>query len=152
MRVLLALGLILALAGCRPAGPVPPKVAVEFRVAEERPGPGLTEMTVAGGDLKVYVRGEVLLVNADIKSAALGRATSPGGQPQIEVAFTKAGRAKFAAATEQLIGKQIAILIDGRLVSAPFVRERIAGGRAVITGAFSREEAQRIADGLAGAR
>ena len=140
----------LAALGCR--APKPLTVPIEFRAAQEQPAPGLTEMAVAGGDSKVYVRGEALLTNADIKSAALARATGDAGSPQIEIVFTKAGRAKFVAATAQAVGKQIAILIDGRVICAPCVREKVTGGRAVITGAFSREEAQRIADGLAGGR
>ena len=152
MRPHVFLGLILALTGCQQPGPGAPTVAVEFRMAEKQAGPGLTEMAVTGDDHKVYVHGEALLTTADIKSAALARATKDAGPPQIEIVFTKAGRAKFAAVTAQAVGKQIAILIDGRVICAPCVREKVTGGRAVITGAFSREEAQRIADGLAGGR
>ena len=44
----------------------------------------------------------------------------------------------------------LAMLLDGQLISAPIVREKIPGGKAVIAGRFSPEEAQRIADGIAG--
>ena len=136
----------------KPAGKLTPKVAVEFRIAEEQPAPGLAEMVVRGGNRKVYVHGEALLTNADIESASLAPAAGGAGAPQIEIVFTKAGEAKFTSATARSVGRPLAILIDGEVISAPVVRETVYGHRAVISGAFSREEAQRIADGLAGGR
>jgi len=48
--------------------------------------------------------------------------------------------------------KLLAILVDGKVLSAPVIRQEIPGGRARITGSFSREEAERIAVGLPGSR
>jgi preprotein translocase subunit SecD len=47
--------------------------------------------------------------------------------------------------TEQNVGKQLAIILDGTLYSAPRINERIPGGRAVITGQFTVEEARDLA-------
>jgi len=51
------------------------------------------------------------------------------------------------AATAGHIGRPVAILIDGRVVLAPTLRAIIADS-AVITGSYTREEAERLAEGL----
>ena len=52
-------------------------------------------------------------------------------------------------ATAEHIGRPVAILIDGTVVMAPIVRSPI-GDSAVISGQFTREEAERIAAGIDG--
>lgn len=42
-------------------------------------------------------------------------------------------------------GRQLAIVLDGTLHSAPVIRQAIYGGRAEITGAFTLEEAKHLA-------
>ena len=49
-----------------------------------------------------------------------------------------------AGATGAAIGQPMAILLDGEIVSAPVVRERIAGGQLMITGGFSNERAEAL--------
>ena len=46
--------------------------------------------------------------------------------------------------------KPLVILVDGKVLSAPIVREKISGGRAVIAGRFTEEEAKHIANGIVG--
>ena len=43
------------------------------------------------------------------------------------------------------MGRQIAICLDNKVISAPVVQERISGGNAQISGRFSTAEAQRLA-------
>jgi preprotein translocase subunit SecD len=50
-------------------------------------------------------------------------------------------------ATAMHLGRPVAILIDGRVVMAPLVRSPVSES-AVITGDFTRAEAERIADGM----
>lgn len=50
-------------------------------------------------------------------------------------------------ATANHIGRPVASLIDGAVVAAPLLKARISES-AVISGAFSRAEAERIADGI----
>jgi hypothetical protein len=147
MKKVLLLGLIAALAGCATPPPALPTVKLEFRPASFSPAPGLTEATIKGSDRKVYISGKVLLSNPDVASARV--ATSPNG-PNVELKFTDDGARKFAAVTEQNLMKPIAIVVDGDVLCAPTVREKIVAGRAVISGAFSMVEARRIADGIRG--
>jgi len=147
MRIVMALVVVVALTGCATMPRQKAAVSVEFRTASQSPAPGLTEMMAAGSEQPVYVSGNVLLSNDSVKSARM--VPSPYG-PQIEIVFTKAGTEIFARATEQHLMKPIAILVDGKLISAPIVRDRISGGRAVISGKFTEQEAKRIADGIVG--
>ena len=60
---------------------------------------------------------------------------------QILFSFSSAAAADFARATGENIGKPMAIVLDGVVVSAPTIRDRIAGGRGQISGSFEAEEA-----------
>lgn len=66
-------------------------------------------------------------------------------QPQIEVDFSGEGAELFAQITSRNIGKPLAIFLDGELISAPSVREKITSGKAVISGQFTVEEARNLA-------
>lgn len=67
---------------------------------------------------------------------------------QILFSFSSAAAADFAKATGDNIGKPMAIVLDGVVVSAPTIRDRIAGGRGQITGNFEAEEAVDLAIAL----
>ncbi len=55
------------------------------------------------------------------------------GGPQVSLHFNSAGAVKFADLTGNSVGKQMAIVLDKVVKSAPSIRDRIAGGQAVIT-------------------
>jgi preprotein translocase subunit SecD len=55
------------------------------------------------------------------------------GAPQVSLHFNSAGSQKFADLTGNNVGKQMAIVLDKIVKSAPSIRDRIAGGSAVIT-------------------
>ncbi len=59
--------------------------------------------------------------------------------------FNARGAAIFERVTGENVGRQLAIVLDGKVYSAPNINERIAGGRASISGRFSTEEAQDLA-------
>jgi preprotein translocase subunit SecD len=63
----------------------------------------------------------------------------------ITVKFTTAGTQKVAQVTESLVGKKLAVVVHGKVLSAPYVHEAITGGSAEISGNFSEAEATRIA-------
>jgi hypothetical protein len=127
-----------------------PVVKLELRATAGQPGPGFTEMAVEGSNQRINVGGEVLLTNDAIRSAAPRRAD--GGTWLIEIGFTEAGATQFAEITDAFVGRPLAILVDGKLLAAPVVRERIESGKAVITGTFTEAEAKRVAAGLVGGR
>lgn len=70
------------------------------------------------------------------------------GSIAVALKFNTQGAAEFARITGKNIKRQLAIVLDGKLYCAPVIQGRIAGGQAEITGQFSMEEAQNIADAL----
>jgi preprotein translocase subunit SecD len=73
------------------------------------------------------------------------------GRANIAFTLTPGGRAKFAAATRQMIGHAFAIVLDDTIISAPVVQSEINGGEGQITGLFSTEEARMLAASMMGA-
>jgi len=67
------------------------------------------------------------------------------GTPSVSIEFDEEGASKFAALTKKNLGKQLAILLDNQVVSAPVVQEEITGGSARITGEFTIDEAKNLA-------
>lgn len=91
---------------------------------------------------RFYLLGKVLVGGKDLVDAKtqydnLGRAV-------VALTFSSEGAELFDAATAENIGRQIAIVLDGVVISAPVVQERIAGGNAQISGSFTAAEAGRL--------
>lgn len=83
---------------------------------------------------------KTVITGNDLKWA--GPATNEYGQPIVSLEFSPEGSKKFYAATLRLIGRPLAILLDGKIVSAPNVNEAISGGRAQISGQFTIKDMQ----------
>ena len=68
--------------------------------------------------------------------------------PVILLQFNDEGAKIFEDLTSRNVGKRIAIYIDGNMLSAPNVQEKISGGKAQITGEFTVKEAQDLVKNL----
>jgi len=66
-------------------------------------------------------------------------------EPYVSMEFTDVGAKLFEQITGANVKKRLAIILDNNVYSAPEIRERIAGGRAQITGRFTTEEANDLA-------
>ena len=64
----------------------------------------------------------------------------------VSMSFDSAGRRKFAEVTSNHVNEALAILLDGRVQSAPRIEEPIVGGQARITGDFTFEEANYLSN------
>ena len=92
--------------------------------------------------------GSVVLEGTDVKDAQGGAFQSDKNSSReyaVSLTLTDEGKTKFAEATEANVGKQIAIVYDNQILSAPKVNEAITGGQAQITGMSDVEEAQNLA-------
>ena len=67
------------------------------------------------------------------------------GAPGVSFTLTSRGGAMFADITGANTGRQLAIVLDNRVQSAPNIQERIPRGQGSITGSFTEEEAQNLA-------
>jgi len=66
-------------------------------------------------------------------------------EPYVLLSFDSRGARIFARVTGENIRKRLAIILDKKVYSAPVIQDRITGGRAQITGAFTMEEAHDLA-------
>ena len=69
-------------------------------------------------------------------------------QPQVGIEFNRKGARIFDRITGENIHKRLAIVLDNSVYSAPVIQDRIAGGKAVITGSFTLNEAKDLAIAL----
>jgi protein-export membrane protein SecD len=66
-------------------------------------------------------------------------------EPVVNFRFNLSGARKLAEATQQNIGKPLAIVLDNQVVSVPVIREPILGGSGQISGNFTKQEASDLA-------
>lgn len=69
-------------------------------------------------------------------------------QPVVRVDFNAEGAKLFGDITGGNVGHLLAIFLDGKLVSAPVINERIPDGTAIISGNFTAEEARALVRNL----
>ncbi|HXD95903.1 MAG TPA: protein translocase subunit SecD [Candidatus Acidoferrum sp.] len=91
------------------------------------------------------VQKRTLLTGAELTRAEVQADPNSPGNWQVAIEFTATGARIFGDVTEQNVGRHLAIILDGNLYSAPRINERIPGGRAVITGQFTVDEARDLA-------
>ena len=123
-------------------------VRFEVRLAELSPGPGLQQVSVPTPSGTIYLHQEVIATNIDIRSARVVPANSPSTF-NVEITFSPSGAENMSRATREHVGRPLAILLDGKVVMAPTLRSTIST-LAVITGDYTRAEADRIASGMIG--
>jgi uncharacterized protein YfiM (DUF2279 family) len=120
-------------------------VRFDVRLAETQPVPGLVVARVGNSGRTIYLHPEIIVTNDDIAQSWV---TEDGaGSFGVSVQFLGAGAQRIRQATAAHIGRPVAILIDGEVVAAPVVRSPISDS-AMISGDFTRAEAERIADGI----
>lgn len=70
------------------------------------------------------------------------------GQPVVSIRFDSAGSNTFARVTGQNVNKRFAMVLDGKVLSAPSINEPILGGSAQISGSFTVQSANQLAIAL----
>jgi preprotein translocase subunit SecD len=137
--------LLTPLAAADPNGDKP--ASVEFYVAEADAAAGLKQAKVEGGsDEPIYLHAAPVLARDDIAQTRVV-VDDFSKRPVIDITFTKRGQAKMGKATEENMGKRLAIVVDGKVISAPFIRSKI-GERAQISGSFDKAEAEKLAQSM----
>jgi len=90
------------------------------------------------------VKKNALLTGASLTDARVAL-DSQYGEPYVSIEFDKKGARTFERVTGENVGKRLAIVLDNKVYSAPTIQEKIAGGKARITGRFSTDEARDLA-------
>jgi preprotein translocase subunit SecD len=100
-------------------------------------GPGETP----GEPVYYLTRKEALITGRDLKSARVG--VDENNRPQINFALNATATDKFARETGRNIGRQLAIVLDGTVYSAPVIQSKL-GSDNRITGRFTTQEADEL--------
>ncbi|HEX9124718.1 MAG TPA: protein translocase subunit SecD [Actinomycetota bacterium] len=99
-----------------------------------------------------YKLGPVEITGDAIKKATAvyntGSQTQAATGWQIDFTLTSSGAKTFGDVTTRLVGKQLAIVVDDKVISAPTVQSAITNGSGVITGSFTKQRAQDLATQL----
>ena len=115
-------------------------IEFELRLAEPKPSPGLTAVKRGDSPDTIYVSATPVVTNEDIVGA---RVVDVDGRFAIGLEFTSKAAERLRAATASHVGKPIAIMINGRVASAPVLTAPISDS-AMISGSFTRKEAEEL--------
>jgi len=69
-------------------------------------------------------------------------------EPMVSIEFNDEGNKIFEQVTGDNVGKELAIFLDGELISSPVIQQKISGGQAQINGNFAAEEARDLVNNL----
>lgn len=96
-----------------------------------------------GKQRQIAVEKDAMLTGEDVADAR--PSFDQMNQSYVSLTFNNRGGRIFERVTGENVGRQMAIVLDGKVYSAPVIRERIGGGRASISGNFTTAEAQDLA-------
>ncbi len=120
---------------------------LEFRL--EKPGAEEVVSNIASG---TPVTLDDIFLPAELTGQYLRHATiefDPNtGVPLVGLEFTSEGADLFTKITRENVGKSLAVILDGSVLSAPIIQSEITGGKAQITGNFTPDEAKTLVRNL----
>ena len=97
------------------------------------------------GGASPYLLKSKMILSGDALESAKVQIGDRFGTPHVSMKFSAQGARDFERITGENVGKRLAIVLDGNVYSAPVIKNRIAGGQAVIEGSFDMEEARDLA-------
>jgi len=127
------------------AGPLPTRQALLNAEGEVPAGSEILEADPRDGQSVGFylVRSAPLITGRDLKTAGLGQ--DELGLPSVSFTLNTEGSRKFSAATGANVGRQMAIVLDDKVRTAPVIEARISTPQAQISGQFTVQEAQDLA-------
>lgn len=147
LNSLVAFLFLLGAAGC--TTPVEHRVddTFQIRAASFEPLANMERVESEALQRELYLDSEKIIDARHVTSADVVYLSE--GQIGLNLKLTEEGAKRIAFATENNIGRPLAILIEGTVVSAPIVRERIDGGGLTISGDFTFSELDALAKRIA---
>jgi SecD/SecF fusion protein len=112
-----------------------------------------TQRTTTAGTMRVpdakdgsiYLVDRMPIVQGDRLIQARSDVDQRTGQPVVSFRFDAQGTKQFAEATTRLVGQPFAMVLDGKVLSAPVIQEPIVAGSGQIEGRFTTAETQSLA-------
>ena len=104
-----------------------------------------TEILKFDNNLEEATVSKRIILNGDNLVDAKPRMDTQNNETIVSFTLDRVGAKKFGKATTENVGKQLAIVLDGKIISAPSIREPIVGGSGQITGNFTFQSATDLA-------
>jgi protein-export membrane protein SecD len=112
---------------------------LNFRLVSDNDEFGIDKLTSENGEiLNVSKR---IVMSGDNLIDAQPNFNSQSNEPAVSFTLDRLGAQKFGRTTADNVGKRLAIVLDGNIISAPSINEPITGGSGIISGNFSFQEA-----------
>ena len=112
---------------------------LNFRLVNDNSEFGTDELISENGEkLKISKR---IVMSGDNLVDAQPSIQNQQNEPTVSFTLDRLGAQKFGRATTDNVGKRLAIVLDGKVISAPNINEPITSGNGVISGNFSFQEA-----------
>ncbi len=126
---------------------------MSFHLVDEETTPQAAQMgklpqgskLVSGDETGYIVIKRYEVVGGEDLDSAKGDYDNQSGTPVVAFSFNASGAKKFANATRENVGRRLAIVLDGKVISAPTINSPITGGSGVITGNFTVQSAHELA-------
>jgi preprotein translocase subunit SecD len=148
-RVVAMLLAVSAFAGCAGSSATAPSVSqgrIQLRFASVAPVRGHKATTNPLDSSTIYLAPGAFLQDEQVQSARVVEVAT--GEPAVEITFTPAGAATLRDVSERNVGKLVAILVDGRVVTAVPIQSVFDVPSILLVANFTREEAERLARDL----
>ncbi len=110
----------------------------------ERPRVGSIRVPAADEPIDYILQQRPMLQGERLTQASAAIDSRTGG-PVVSFRFDSEGAREFAEITRQNVGRQFAIVLDGKVISAPVIQEPILGGSGQIQGSFTVAETSSLA-------
>ena len=111
-----------------------------FVVQNEEPSFGSEKLTTEDGLEELIVSKRIIISGENLVDAK-PRMDNQSNQTVVSFTLDRVGAKRFGKATRSGIGKRLAIILDGKIISAPVVRDAISGGSGQISGNFTFQSA-----------
>ncbi len=116
---------------------------LNFRLVSENSEFG-TEELISENEEKLNVSKRIVMSGENLIDAQPS-IQNQNNEPTVSFTLDRVGAQKFGRATTDNVGKRLAIVLDGEIVSAPNINEPITSGNGMISGNFSFQEATDLA-------
>jgi len=117
----------------------------EERLRNPPPGTEILYGMGASGEKRSYLVQSSALMTGEYIADARVRPSDRLEGPYVELVLSSSGARLFERITAENVKRQLAIVLDNKVYSAPVIQERISGGQAQITGSFDMKEARDLA-------
>ena len=115
-----------------------------FVVQNDEPSFGSEKLLFEDGSEEAIVSKRIIISGENLLDAK-PKMDNQSNQTVVQFTLDRVGAKRFAKATTSGVGKRLAIVLDGKIISAPIVRDAIVGGSGIISGDFTFQSATDLA-------